>query len=307
MTTPQPGIFAEETDHHHYLEYTVAPDGDLEALNAAIAGMSALCVHSTPAANVVLAFGPALWARLSPDTQPDGLVPFEAIEGVDGHTAPATQRDIFVWIHGVRLDQVFDAVLHVQSSFKTVANLAFEERGFIRHESRDLTGFIDGSANPKDEAAREAALIPAGRTGAGGAFVLSQQWVHDLDTWSALPRTEQEGIIGRTKPDSIELEGDAMPSFSHVSRTDASEDGVALKIYRRSAPFGTAGRHGLYFLAFSCDPHRFDVQLRRMYGISGDGEHDHLIGFSQAVSGSYWFAPSVEDLVGLLSNSGKDA
>jgi putative iron-dependent peroxidase len=123
--------------------------------------------------------------------------------------------------------------------------------------------------------------------------------VHDLDAFNAMPQAEQEQVIGRTKPDSIELEGDAMPASSHVSRTDVSEDGVALKIYRRSAPFGSVGRHGLYFLAFSCDPHRFDVQLRRMFGVSGDGEHDRLIEFSEPVSGSYWFAPSIEDLAGL--------
>ena len=89
-----------------------------------------------------------------------------------------------------------------------------------------------------------------------------------------------------------------MPASSHVSRTDVSEDGIALKIYRRSTPFGSVGRHGLYFLAFSFDLHRFDVQLRRMFGVSGDGKHDRLTDFSEPVSSSYWFAPSIEDLKG---------
>ena len=297
MTTPQPGIFIEGSGHHHYLEYTVAPDGNPNTLIAAVADLPTL--GPAPAANIVVAFGADLWARLSPGMEPDGLRPFEAIDGVDGHAIPGTQRDIFVWIHGERLDSVFDMALAVQDTLKPVADLALDDRGFIRHEARDLTGFIDGSANPKDDAAHEAALIPDGRTGAGGAFVLTQQWVHDLDVFNALPQAEQEQVIGRTKPDSIELEGDAMPSDSHVSRTDVSEDGVALKIYRRSAPFGSAGRHGLYFLAFSCDAHRFDVQLRRMFGVSGDGEHDRLIEFSEPVSSSYWFAPSQEDLAGL--------
>ena len=301
MTTPQPGIFIEASQHHHYLEYTVAPGGDAQGLIKAIDELSAFGAGSAPdqAANMVAAFGPELWARLSPAAVPEGLRPFEAIKGTDGHTAPATQRDIFVWIHGDRLDDVFDTALTVQGLMKPFASLAFDDRGFTFHDSRDLTGFIDGSANPKDEKARDAALIPDGRTGAGGAFVLTQQWVHDLDAFNAIPQAEQEQVIGRTKPDSIELEGDAMPASSHVSRTDVSEDGVALKIYRRSAPFGSAGRHGLYFLAFSCDPHRFDVQLRRMFGVSGDGEHDRLIRFSEPVSGSYWFAPSIEDLAAL--------
>ncbi|NQV84480.1 MAG: Dyp-type peroxidase [Rhodospirillales bacterium] len=306
MTTPQPGIFIEGSGHHHYLEYTVAPDGDMDDLNAVLTELSALCTHAPPAAHVVLAFGPKMWTRLSPAAKSVGLRPFEAIDGVDGHVVPSTQRDIFVWIHGDRLDDVFDAAMTVQRTLKPVASLAFDDRGFIYHDARDLTGFIDGSANPKADAARDAALIPEGQIGAGGAFVLTQQWVHDLDSWGALPQTEQERIIGRTKPDSIELKGDAMPPDSHVSRTDVSEDGVPLKIYRRSAPFGSAGRHGLYFLAFSCDLHRFDVQLRRMFGIAGDGEHDRLIGFSQAVSSSYWFAPSLEDLGEIFRNTVKN-
>ncbi len=87
-----------------------------------------------------------------------------------------------------------------------------------------------------------------------------------------------------------------MPADSHVSRTDVTQDGVALKIYRRSAPFGTVGEHGLYFLAFSCDPARFDVLLARMFGASDDGVHDRLTEFSRPVTSSYWFAPSEESL-----------
>ena len=81
-------------------------------------------------------------------------------------------------------------------------------------------------------------------------------------------------------------------------RTDVSEDGIALKIYRRSTPFGSVGRHGLYFLAFSFDLHRFDVQLRRMIGVSGDEKHDRLTDFFEPVSSYFWFAPSIEDMKG---------
>ncbi len=95
--------------------------------------------------------------------------------------------------------------------------------------------------------------MPQRRPGAGGAFVLSQKWVHDLEAFRALPIPEQECVIGRTKADSIELEGAAMPATSHVSRTDVKVDGVAQKIYRRSTPFGGAAELGLYFLAFACE------------------------------------------------------
>ncbi len=143
------------------------------------------------------------------------------------------------------------------------------------------------------------ALVPQGQPGAGGAFVLSQKWVHDLEAFGALPVAEQERVIGRSKADSIELEGAAMPADSHVSRSDVTLDGVAQKIYRRSTPFGGVAEHGLYFLAFSCELSRFEVQLRRMFGVSGDGLHDRLMAFSRPLTGSYWFAPAEDDLARL--------
>ena len=87
-----------------------------------------------------------------------------------------------------------------------------------------------------------------------------------------------------------------MPPNSHVSRTDVS----SAKIYRRNAPFGSVAEHGLYFFAFACDIGRFDLQLRRMYGVA-DGEiRDRLTAYSKPVTGSYWFAPSEEEMNTLL-------
>jgi putative iron-dependent peroxidase len=37
-----------------------------------------------------------------------------------------------------------------------------------------------------------------------------------------------------------------------------------------------------------------------MFGTSGDGLHDHLTDFTHPVSGSYYFAPSLDALEGLL-------
>lgn len=69
-----------------------------------------------------------------------------------------------------------------------------------------------------------------------------------------------------------------------------------MEIFRRSVPYGTVQEHGLYFLAFSADPSRFDRMLARMYGISGDGVRDRLTDFSHPVSGGLYFAPSLNAL-----------
>ncbi len=273
MASPQTGIFVEASTQHQFLEYSVEPGDSREELCRAVA--EALPGVGDPAGgaqpDLVIAFGPALWNVLAPGDAPGGFGPFEPVRGAEGYGIPSTQRDILIWIHGTRLDDSFDRALEVHRHLASVARLELDERGFTYHDSRDLTGFIDGTANPKGEAARAAALVPENEPGAGGAFVLGQRWVHDLESFGALAVAEQERVIGRTKPDSVELEGEAMPADSHVSRTDVTEDGVALKIYRRSAPFGLVGEHGLYFLAFSCDPARFDVLLASMFGATGDG------------------------------------
>lgn len=252
---------------------------------------------------VVVAFGPQFWGEIAPAAtpgdRPEGLCDFAVIEGAGGLLAPATKRDLLFWVQGDARGDVLDRALAIHRALGAAAHLELDLTGFAYRDSRDLTGFIDGTANPKDAERREVALVQAGLPGAGGAFVLSQKWVHDLEAFRALPVAEQERVIGRTKADSIELEGAAMPADSHVSRTDVKRGDVAQKIYRRSTPFGGAAEHGLYFLAFAREPSRFDVQLRSMFGVSEDGLCDRLTGFSRPTTGSYWFAPSEDTLMRL--------
>jgi len=296
MGTPQRGIFVEGNRYLHALEYTLHPGVTWDQIAVAI-----IVVHAVDdVAEGVIAFGPKLWASTAPDRMPAGFKDFQPIQGPKAH-APATQRDILVWLHAPSRDRVMDAVMAIDAVLAKIATRELDLPGFVYHDSRDLTGFVDGSANPKDDAAkREAALVGEGLPGAGGTFILSQKWVHNLAQFNELDVAHQERVIGRTKADSIELEGDAQPADCHVSRTDLKIAGVGQKMYRRSFPFGTAGEHGLYFLAFACEPARFAHVLDSMFGLTGDGVTDHLMQFSKADTGSYWFAPSEEDLTAAL-------
>jgi len=303
MSDPQPGIFQEGRGHHHFLEYALLPGTPGDSIARAVAAARGRSGEG-PAGGTetVVAFGARLWSEVAPGEMPEGLRDFSAIGGAGGPLAPATQRDLLFWIQGGGRDGVVDRALAIHRAIGAAGRLELDLSGFVYRDSRDLTGFIDGTANPKDADRLEAALVPQGQPGAGGAFVLSQKWVHDLEAFGALPIPEQERVIGRTKADSIELEGAAMPATSHVSRTDVKVDGVAQKIYRRSTPFGGAAEHGLYFLAFACELPRFEVQLQRMFGVSEDGLRDRLTEFSQATTGSYWFAPSEPALARLASD-----
>lgn len=289
MARWQAGVLQDDSAHHIFLEFTVygAP--------ASLPGRG-LAASPVPDGAQVVAFGAGLLGGLSAVPAPEGAADFTAIAGVNGLSAPATQRDLFIWLHGKRRDELFVRALAWRKALLEVADLSGEEHGFRFRDSRDLTGFVDGSANPKGDARRTAAIIGEGDH-AGGSFVMAQRWVHDLASFNALPVADQERVIGRTKADSIELAGDAMPPNSHVSRTDIKRAGQAVKIYRRSAPVGGVRDPGLYFLAFSADWNRFRWLLDSMYGLADPGLRDRLLSYSKPISGSFFYAPPAEAML----------
>lgn len=291
--TPQSALFAEGNAFYLALEYrcTASP-----ALKAALRQAHA-AASAAKDTEVLIAFGNNLLRAFS-GGQINGFTP---INGASGLTAPSTQRDLLIWIHSKGPDKNFDLARAVHGALKDHAQLALEIPGFNYHENRDMTGFIDGTANPQAGEAREAALIPPGQPNEGGAYVMSMQYVHDLDAFNKLSVPEQEKTIGRSKHDSTELQGADKPHDAHIARAELSENGEELKIYRRSFPYGGVAQHGLYFLAFARDQHRFDAILKSMYGVGGDGVPDRLLSFTRAITGSYWFAPSNEALQKMLA------
>jgi len=307
MVTAQPGIFAQGTRSHYQLELVRRPGASRDEIVAALRGLRESPV-TAGGVNLVVAFGPDLWRELAaPDAAPADLGAFTAIDGLDAHRAPATQRDLWVWMHGTGEDIALDTARAVASALAPVAEVALEQACFVYKDSRDLTGFVDGTANPKAEEAHDVACIPDGAPGAGGSHVITQRWVHDLGAFHALSVEEQQGVFGRTKPDSVELDDDEKPPTAHIARVEISDaDGEEIPIYRRSTPYGTVAEHGLYFLAFSAERARFDQMLARMFGLTGDGLRDHLLDFTTPVSGSYFFAPSLDALNDLVGPPAED-
>jgi putative iron-dependent peroxidase len=290
MPTPQPGIFAQGTRVHRLYEFDVRPGVDAARVRDALAGLRQPSV-TAGGANIVVGFGPALWRAQPPVLVPDVLADFPVIDGV-----PATQHDLWIWVHGTGDDLIFDVGRAVAALVTPVADLVSEIGGWVYRDSRDLTGFVDGTENPAVEEAFAVATVPAGDPGAGGSFAIVQRWVHDLAAFHALSVEEQEGVIGRTKPESIELDDAVKPPTAHIARVVIEEDGQELEIYRRSVPYGSVDEHGLMFFGFSADPSRFAKMLCRMFGATDDGLTDRLTEFTRPVSGAYYFVPSLEAL-----------
>ena len=299
VTVPQFGIFAQGTNAHAFLEWDLRPDVDLSEAAAVLGRLRGPSV-SAGGVNLVIAFGPDLWRSLAPRDVPAGLGSFQPIGRLGGHHAPATQHDLWLWLNGSSEDVVFEHARSAAVAIESIAQLASEQIAFVHRDSRDLTGFLDGTANPTLLEAPQAALVPDGQPGAGGSHVLAMRWVHNLTAFHALPVSEQEQVIGRTKADSIELGDDAKPPTAHIARVEIEDaNGVELPIYRRSVPYGTVFEHGLYFVAFAADRSRFETMLARMFDTAGDGFHDHLTNFSRPVSGAYYYAPPLNLLTEL--------
>jgi porphyrinogen peroxidase len=200
-----------------------------------------------------------------------------------------------VWFAAAAYDIVFDLGSTTVAALAGVATLVREMTGWSYRHSRDLTGFEDGTENPTLYEAPEIALVAEGAPGAGGSVLLFQQWRHDAAAWNALPEPVQEKVIGRTKPDSVELAGDAMPPDSHVARTTLEQDGEELKIFRRNVPYGDVTEHGTLFIGFSAEQRRLHRMLEQMAGADG-GPRDALTRFSTPLTGAYYFVPSVQAL-----------
>lgn len=238
-----------------------------------------------------LAFSKSFWQRVNAP-MPEELIDFPVLG--EGETqAPSTDVDVLIHCHSKRHDLLFYVMRKCLSHVADAVDVVDETYGFRYLDARDMTGFIDGTENPTDEQRREVAIIPEGEF-AGGSYVMVQRFVHNLPAWDRLNVSAQEKVIGRTKPDSVELE--QVPAASHVGRVDIKEEGRGLKIVRHSLPYGTAsGEHGLLFIAYCQTLHNFKVMLESMYGVT-DGKTDQLLRFTHAVTGAYFFAPSQEML-----------
>jgi putative iron-dependent peroxidase len=290
MYTPQAGIFALGTSSHAYLEFDLLDAKESKDFASTISAIREPRT-TTGGVNFVIGFRPELWREIVPDDAPPGLEGFNReIRGTEGFVMPSTQHDALVWLSGSAYDVVFDMARSVVHDLAGQASLADETSSWPYRHDRDLTGFIDGSENPTLLDAPAAALLPEGVPGAAGTVLLLQKWKHKVVEWEALPVDHQERIMGRTKLDSVEL--DPRPADSHVARTDQDEFG---DIFRRNMPYGSIGDHGTMFVGFSADQKRLSRMLDSMAGLVS-GTRDALTRFTQPLSGSYYFVPSVEDL-----------
>jgi len=260
----------------------------------------------------VVGFGSDAWDKLFGSPRPAELHPFREIRSDNRH-AVSTPGDILFHIRAKRMDLCFELATQIMDSIGNAVSVADEVHGFRYFEDRDVIGFVDGTENPRGEAAREAAIVgsedPAFR---GGSYVIVQKYLHDMKAWNALPIEAQERIIGRRKLSDIELNDAEKPTSAHNALTVIEENGKELKILRDNMPFGRPGygEFGTYFIGYSRTPRITETMLQNMFVGRPPGNYDRLLDFSRAVSGSLFFAPSaafLDNIGAIPPDSGEDA
>ena len=160
----------------------------------------------------VIGFGSEAWDRLFGSPKPAELHPFKEIRAGARH-AVSTPGDLLFHIRAKRMDLSFELATQIMARIGNAVSTVDEVQGFRYFDDRDLIGFVDGTENPRGQAAADAVVIgDEDPDFAGGSYVIVQKYLHDLGAWNALSTEAQERIIGRTKLSDIELDDAVKPT-----------------------------------------------------------------------------------------------
>lgn len=294
----QSGIVSGHAKAGIFIEADVSHASKAQIQQACVASLDKLndLQQQFPEAELgmTIGFGDQLWKSFNHPDEGTELKPFHPL---GGGLAPATQHDIMIHVQALRYDVCFALSAAVIAAFGDTIHIADETHGHRLLQDRGMDGFVDGTENPKDDDVINVGIIPADRPDAGGTYLMIQKYLHNLHTWDKAGITQQENSVGRSKQDNIEFEKEDRLPDSHLGRVNLKKDGKTLEIVRRSLPFGTiSGEHGLLFCAYCNTLYNIETQLLHMFG-EFDGKTDLLLThLSKAVSGAYYFAPSVERL-----------
>jgi putative iron-dependent peroxidase len=274
----QPAILSPPTTAGRFI--TLGLTGDADAREVA-RRLGALAIGERLAVGIGEPLARALGASVP------GLRAFPVVSGPGG-TFPSTQGAAWLFVGGTDPGEILNRSRRVLAGLGDYVRLDEDLASFVYGGGRDLSGFEDGTENPKGERAVEVAF----GDGAGGTFVATQKWIHDLGGFERLSQQARNDVIGRDQSSNEELA--SAPLSAHVKRTAQESYDPPSFLLRRSMPWGDIREHGLYFVAYAATLDSFERQLRRMAGLD-DGISDALLKLSRPVTGGYFWCPPVRN------------
>jgi porphyrinogen peroxidase len=290
MNTYQTGIKAEVPIVSIYLFLSREAGVSAAASRAALKKLVSLCDGDA----VVLGLSATLMNALGTDVT--GLRQFPKFE----HTKidlPITQSDVWLWLRGNDFGQLFHLSRQLEASCAGVFKVDDNYHAFKYHKGRDLTGFEDGTENPKGKAALRVGFVPASSHPCDdqlghSSFVAVMPWEHNFAQFDAMSSKKRNHAVGRDLSSNEEL--DAAPKSAHVKRTAQESFAPEAFSLRRSMPWAQGSRAGLMFVSFGHSFDAFEAQLKRMSGAE-DGIIDGLFSFTRPIGGGYYWCPPVHN------------
>lgn len=281
MTTlnVQRGILDPLPQHACYLTFRLRPDADSRQGLRQVA----LLIDGT---RIVLGIGLSTVNALN--KRVDHLRDFP--EFADAKVPlPVNKAALWIWLREAQRGDLIRQTHSVVAALSDAFELESCVDAFKFDIGRDLTGYIDGTENPQDQAALDAAIVQNHGPGQdGGSFVGVQQWLHLWDKFGAMSPAQRDDAIGRRLSDNEEM--DDAPKSAHVKRTAQESFDPEAFVLRRSMPWSQGIQSGFYFVAFGRTLDAFEAQLKRMSGAE-DGIVDGLFQFSRPQTGSYFWCP----------------
>lgn len=279
MNNCQPGILAPVPKLARYLSFS------LQAGSKPGRAIKSV-VELTDGESVVVGLGQSLVRVLGGEIS--GLRVFPTQFG-SGLILPSSSAALWCWLRSDDRGKLLHAARKIIAAVSSAFDMDSVIDGFQYDTGRDLTGYLDGTENPKGKKASVAAIVRGQGVGLdGSSFVAVQQWVHDFQRFDAMSSKEQDNSVGRRRSDNKELSG--APRSSHVKRTAQESFSPEAFSLRRSMPWSDGNAGGLNFVAFGKSFDAFEAQLKRMVGAE-DGITDALFKFTRPVTGSYFWCP----------------
>lgn len=227
------------------------------------------------------------------------------VKVASGIEVPSTPYALWCWLRGEDQGELWHRARQINTLMLPAFHMTESIDTFKYDSGRDLSGYEDGTENPKADAAITAAILSSSQSKwNGSSFVALQQWQHDMSAFDSMSTNEQNNVIGRDVVSNKELS--EAPISAHVKRTAQESFTPPAFVLRRSMPWKSNLTAGLMFVAFGSSFDAFEALLKRMCG-EEDGVIDALFRFTRPINGAYFWCPGLTsegklNFTGLFNN-----